>query len=133
MPLPADKKPVVLSPNAFRRLRRVVDKVDRSPWSGDPRNGPATPINPGVMRARVTTAIPSGTWSAPSSSGAVQIYHKEFDSGEWVATGDPVPCLNDQDAGSSGVAVDTTCKVAWISGDIWLIQADCNATPEGGA
>jgi hypothetical protein len=117
------KGPIVVTASQGARVSNAVRRIEGN-YSPDRRRPNVTPWNPGVMRAVCTTAIPSGTFASPSS-GEVQIYHKTA-AGAWDVSGDPVACSNDHNY-DDDVAVGATCKVAWIDGEIWLIQADCPA------
>lgn len=77
----------------------------------------------GMARAKCTTAIPTGTFDSPSSTGEAQIYRKDS-AGDWVASGDPVQvwCQHTMD---TSVPVDGTIHIAKIGGDWWLITRDC--------
>jgi hypothetical protein len=104
------------------RTRRVVEAVEASSFLGG-RAAYAEPPVQFVERAKVTTAIPTGTWSAPSSAGRVQLYR--FNGSAWVTFGDPVKVLNDFTM-SASLPVDRVCKVARIAGEWWLVSASCS-------
>lgn len=76
-----------------------------------------------IARAKVTVAIPEGTFNSPSSSGKAQIYRKN-DDGEWVEWEDPVVVWNDHQM-DADVPVGATVKIAAINGDWYLVAADC--------
>jgi len=106
-----------------KRIRRVCERVEGTPPGrtfGDGSGGRFW--NPGVVRAKVTAAIPSGTFDAPSTGGEVQIYEKDA-AGGWVAGGDPVVVLNQ--FGGGPVAVGAGVLVAWIGGEWFVVAADC--------
>ncbi len=119
---------VGITPRQGKRITRGLKRIENA-YTPDQRIGRIVPWQPGVLRARVTSAIASGSWLSPGS-GEVQVYHKSPTSGSWEKAGDPVACLNDQNTGD--VAEHTTCKVAWISGELWLVQADCEPSPFDG-
>lgn len=118
-----DRKPIAINAAQGRRIANAVRAVEND-YAPDQRRSRVNTFNPGIMRAKCTTAIPAGTWAAPSSSGEVQIYHFNAETNDWEASEDPVPCFNAFDSGDD-VAVDATCLVAWISGQTWLVNADC--------
>lgn len=76
-----------------------------------------------VRRAKVTTAIPTGTLASPSSSGKVKLQKRNAD-GSW-SDGDEVTCLNDFTMPAS-LPVGRVAKVAKIAGDWWLVSASCS-------
>lgn len=111
----ADSNPkggVTVSKPIARRIGRAVKKVEaqygRPP---DQRSGhylvPFLPIQP----AAVTTAIPTGTLAAPSTSGRVTIY-RDDDAGGLVAAETGQQCNNVHTLGAS-IAVGKTVQVAW--------------------
>jgi hypothetical protein len=123
----ADAKPkagVTLSKPTARRVGRAVKRVEamygRPP---DQRtSSPATPFLP-IQPAQVTTAIPTGTLTAPSTLGRVTIYR---DSGPGVLTAAETgaKCYNVHTLTAS-IAAGKTVQVAWRAGTWWLISADC--------
>ena len=68
------KGPTAFSKPASRRIAHAVRQVEAD-WGRPPdqRRGRAMPWNPGVLRALVTVAIPTGISAAPSTSGQVAI------------------------------------------------------------
>lgn len=108
-----------------RRMARATVRVERARVGDAPRspNRGAGASQLGVLRAVVTTAIPTGTFASPSTSGAVQIYHKNA-LGVWAADGDPLPVNNDMKL-SASVPVGTTVRVAYISGEVWTVGGEC--------
>lgn len=114
-----------MSRRNVHRTRRAVQAVEASPLGGgaSPPEG-ARPFTYGVVRARVTTAVPGGTWDSPSSSGRAQIRRKN-PSGSWANFGDPVKVWNDN-AMPSSLPVGRVVKLAWIAGDWWLVSASCS-------
>lgn len=75
-----------------------------------------------ILRAAVTTAIPTGSIVAPSTSGRVTLY--TWDGATSSASETGVTVLNDFDLASS-VPIGATVKVAEIDGAYWLISAEC--------
>jgi hypothetical protein len=107
-----------------QRVARVVQQVESTSWSGDPRRRvqDAT-YNMGTVRARVTTAVTSGSWSSPGTGQAL-IYHHDDD--EWVAEDESVDVFN-QYSLDGPIPVDTPCFLALISG-MWFVQSyECPA------
>lgn len=98
-------------------------KAVEQSYTPDQRRGQVQNWNPGVVRAKVTTAIPTGTLTTPSTAGRAQIYAKDY-TGAWVATGSPVVVDNDHTLTAS-IAVNKVVKLAWCAGDWFLIAADC--------
>jgi len=115
-----------VTPAQGKRISKAV-KRSEGDYTPDQRRGKVDNWNPGVLRAKCTTAIPTGTFDSPGM-GQVQIYHYDRSAEAWVESGDPVDCFN-QFTLDEDVAEDTACFVAWISGQWWLINADC---PSGG-
>lgn len=112
------------SNDGAKRVARATVRVERS-RIGDAPTGPyrgAGASQLGVLRAKVTTAIPTGTFSSPSSAGAVQIWHKEGDT--WVAYGSPVQVFNDMTI-SASVPVGKVVRVAYMSGELWTVGGEC--------
>jgi hypothetical protein len=118
-----DQRPVAITAAQGRRIASAVRAVE----AGTPRPSGGRVVasnwNPGVVRAKVTTAIPTGTLTTPSTTGRAQIYHKDA-SGAWAASGSPVVVVNDHTLAAS-IAVNKVVKLAWIDGDWYLIAADC--------
>jgi len=107
-----------------RRIRRACERIEGTPPGrafGDASR--AIPWNPGIQRAKVTTAISTGTFASPSSDGRVQLYVKNA-AGSWEASGDPVEVLNDNPLDSS-IPVGRTIKVGWIAGEWWVVSGAC--------
>lgn len=107
------------------RIRRTCERVEGTPPNrpfGDGSGGKFW--NPGILRAKVTTAIPTGTFAAPSSAGRIQIYERDHD-GSWVESGDPVEVRNDNVLTAS-IPVGRSVKVGWIAGEWWLVSASCS-------
>ncbi|APW60492.1 hypothetical protein [Paludisphaera borealis] len=116
-------RPIGISPAQGKRIVKAVRGIERSYNPDQRQRTPVALWNPGVVRAVVTTAIPTGTFSTPSTSGAAQIYHKDA-SGVWAASGDPV-VVNNQYVLTASVAVSKSCHLSWCDGDWWLIAMDC--------
>lgn len=115
-----DQRPVALTRGTVRKLKRLVEGQGSSVPAY--RQSGAAPWTYGIVRARVTTAIPAGSWDSPSSSGRAQIRHKDA-TGAWVNSGDPVKVFNDHPLcpGTTTVAVNTVIKLGWTNGEWWLI------------
>lgn len=123
MPTNNDKRPAVFDRRTAIRIKQAVQRIEAS-YAVDPRSTRTNQTwNPGVVRAVVTTAIPTGTFASPSISGRAQIYHKNA-SGTWAASGDPVT-VNNQYVLAASVAVSKSCHLSWCDGDWWLIAMDC--------
>lgn len=114
---------VYITPRQGQRIANAVRRVEGD-YTPDQRRGRADNRNPGVVRAKVTTAIPTGTFDAPSDAGEAQIYHKNPTTREWEAWRDPVKVMNDHTL-SASIAINKVVKLAWIDGDWWLVAADC--------
>jgi hypothetical protein len=117
------KGPVYLSKPLARRVGRAVKKVEAA--YGRPPDQrqrqylvPFLPIQP----ALVTTAIPTGTLAAPSTSGRVTIYRDG--GGGLVAAETGATCKNVHTL-SASIAVGKVVQVAWRAGVWWVISADC--------
>ena len=76
----------------------------------------------GIFRAVVTTAIPTGTITAPSDTGRVTLY--DWDGSSSTAGETDVTVLNDFTIAAS-VPVDTVVKLAYIDGSYWLRASEC--------
>jgi hypothetical protein len=112
---------VAIDASQGKRIANAVKRTEGQ-YTPDQRRGRSDNWNPGVLRAKCTTAIPTGTFSSPSSSGEVQVYHLNRLTDTWEASGDPVQCWNQY---GESVAVDAAVFVAWISGQLWLNNASC--------
>lgn len=123
MALPPDK-PTAFSRGAARKIKRAVQRINATPRGAPPAPSRAAPWTYGIVRAKVTTAIPSGTFESPSSSGRIQIHHKNS-AGAWVASGDPVQIFNDNPL-PSPIPVGRTVKPGWIGGEWWLVSGACS-------
>jgi len=113
---------IAITPTQGQRISKAVKRAEGD-YTPDQRRARVDNWQPGVMRAKVTTAIPTGTWASPGM-GQVQIFVLDRIANAWVESGDPVDCYN-QFALDADVSVDTACFVAWISGQWWLQNADC--------
>jgi hypothetical protein len=118
------KGPVAFSKPLAHRVGRAVKRVEatygRPP---DQRSSsylvPFLPIQP----ASVTTAIPTGTLSAPSTSGRVTIY-RDDDHGGLVAAETDQECRNYHTL-SASIAVGKVVSCYWRANTFWLVAADC--------
>lgn len=116
------RKPLYVTPSEAKRLSSSVKRTEQA-YQADQRRGRVSCWNPGVVRAIVTTAVPTGMFDGPSSTGAAQIIHKD-QSGAWVNSGSPVRVFNDHTLTAS-IAVDKVVKLGWCDGDWYLLAADC--------
>jgi hypothetical protein len=111
------------SKSASKRIVTAVLKIERmSDGDANARNR-SSGYAAQIARAQVTTAIPTGTWASPSSTGRAQIRVKDA-AGTWVDDGSPVVVWNDHTI-SASVAVAKVVKLALIAGEYWLTAADC--------
>jgi len=112
-----------------KRIRRTCERVEGTPPGrtfGTASN--AKPWQPGIVRAKVTTTIPGGTFASPSDTGEAQIYEKNA-AGAWVASpDDPVQVFNQ--FGGGDIDVDAGVLITWIAGDWFVVAADCPPEPE---
>lgn len=87
-----------------------------------------TPGASDIVRAVVTTAIPSGSIGSPSTSGKATIYLWDSQTATSSISTDSsqidVRICNDHSL-SASVSTGKTIKAAFIDGDYWLIAADC--------
>lgn len=112
-----------LTADSVKRVRRVCERVEGTPPGrtfGDASGGRFW--NPGIQRAKVTTAISAGTFGSPSNDGRAQIYHLDS-TGAWLVSGDPVEVFN-QFKGTP-ISVGVAILLAWIAGQWWVVAADC--------
>lgn len=114
--------PVIWSASAARRIKAAVRRVELRSASHDRRPGRADTWTRSVVRARVTTKITAGTFHSPGT-GAARIYWPDA-AGVWRPSGDPVAVKN-QSKGDE-VAVPDAILIAWISGEWWLLDANCS-------
>ena len=118
------KGPAYLSKPLVHRIGRAVKRVEHTHGiPPDQRSGrsyvPFLPIQP----ASVTTAIPTGTLGAPSTSGRVTIY-RDDGGGGLVAAETGAQCSNYHTL-SASIAVGKTISCYWRAGNWWLVAADC--------
>ncbi|WP_337177708.1 hypothetical protein [Paludisphaera sp.] len=112
------------SARAGQRIKTAVQRIEGLPVADASGRASARPAyNPGNQRARVTVAIPSGTWDVPSSTGKVRLRFKDT-AGAWV-DGPEVQCFNDMTM-PAPLPVNRVVKVSWIAGDYWLVSASCS-------
>lgn len=116
-----DDEGVLLSRGSVRRIKRVVDRFDGGGGVRPSAPSGAAPYNPGVQRARVATAIPPGTESAPSSTGEVVLKVRDA-AGEW-GDGEEVQVWSD--FGGGAIAVGKMVRVGWIAGQWWIVSESC--------
>jgi hypothetical protein len=112
---------VAINASQGKRIANAVQRTEGQ-YTPDQRRGRADHWQPGILRAKVTTAISSGTFDSPSSDGEVQIYHLNRSTDTWEASGDPAQVWNQY---GESVAVGTAVFVSWISGQWWLNNASC--------
>ncbi len=118
------KQPVMFDAASAQRIARATIRNELEVRRSTVRpSKPSTPWNPGVARAKVTTAIPTGTFDAPSSSGRAQIYHKDS-TGSWRPSADPVKVFNDNPL-DAPIPVGRTIKLGWIGGEWWAVSGAC--------
>lgn len=116
-----DAQGVLITRGSARRIKRVVDRFDGSGRPPAPRGLGGAPYNPGVQRARVTTAIPAGTEASPSSTGKVKLKVRD-PAGAW-GDGEEVQVWSD--FGGDDIDVGTMVRVGWIAGQWWIVSASC--------
>jgi hypothetical protein len=118
---------VAFSRKTELQLRDQARRVKAAPYfRHDTFFAPRLSQGGSVLRAVVTTAIPSGTISAPSTTGAATV-HRWINGADVAETNAPwvdLQIYNDHSLGSS-IAVGKTIKITWIDGFWWLLQADC--------
>lgn len=121
-------KHAILSAKTADTVQRVNDRVTRAQHFA-PQRPSKPPVAQGygaILRAVVTTAIPTGTISSPSTSGRATLYRWDSAAGtsseDTARTG--VRVCNDHTL-SASIASGKAIKVSWIDGDYWLIAADC--------
>lgn len=117
------KIPVVYDRSTAARVLRATRAHELSPRNAPPRGRvPIAPWTYGIVRAKVTTAIPGGTFTSPSTAGRAQIQHKNS-AGQWADVGDPVEVRNQFGGGS--IAAGAGVLLAWIGGEWFVVAADC--------
>lgn len=117
-----DKRPIAISAAQGKRIANAVKAIEKT-YSPKKRGGNVVAWNPGVVRAKVTTAIPTGTFDTPSDAGRAQVYAKDH-TGTWVASGDPVTVMN-QYVLTASVATGKSVHLCWCSGEWYLLAMDC--------
>ena len=75
-----------------------------------------------IARGKVTTAIPTGTWTTPSSSGEARVAFRDG-GGTWTE-GDIVQVFNDNTMPAS-IPVNRVVKLGLIEGQWWLLTGSC--------
>ncbi len=123
MPSEDDARPVNFSAGSARRIARVVRDFEGPGGGGPGARTPSAGWNPGVQRAVVTTAIPTGTMASPSSSGRVTLWAKT--GGTWGAAETDVTVWNHNTMPSS-IPVGRAVTVCWIAGEWWLNTGSCS-------
>ena len=121
----AKQRPQVfgITADSAKRLRRTCERVEGTPSRSFGEPARAAVWTPGILRAKVTTTIPGGTFASPSTSGKVEIYELDHDD-EWVPVpGDPVGVRNQ--FGGGDIDVGDGVLVAWIAGQLFVVSADC--------
>lgn len=119
-----DSTPCNLTLGSVRKLKRVVDRFDgKGPPGGGSLGRAGGGWTPGVVRAQVTTAIPTGSFASPSSTGRAKIAY--LVAGTWALESSPVEVYNDNTLAAS-IPVNRVCKLVWICGQWWLLSASCS-------
>ncbi|WP_165068257.1 hypothetical protein [Paludisphaera rhizosphaerae] len=118
-----DSTPVNLTKGSARKLKRLVDRFDGKGPPGDSALGRGAGWTPSIVRAQVTTAIPTGSFASPSSSGRAKIAY--LIAGVWTLETDPVEVWNDKTLASS-IPVGRAVNLAWICGQWWLNIISCS-------
>ncbi len=112
------------TPRSARKVQSAVRRVQNTPHFPADRQGQSVPWQPGVLRAVVTTAIPTGL----SYTGAATVYRWNPATNTSTAETDPtwqnIRICNDHTL-SASIATGKVIKIAWIDGDYWLVAADC--------
>lgn len=119
-----ERRPGRISVRGARRTLRAVERVENSSIGGVGASQAGNPWTYGTSRAKVTTAIPTGTFDSPSSSGRAQIYRKDS-TGAWVAFGDPVVVWN-QNVLTASLPVNRAIFLDWIGGTWWVTSGSCS-------
>ncbi len=119
---------IALSPGAARKIGGATSRVRRSAYLPAGQQ-PATDMsgwNPGIIRAVVTVAIPTGTIGTPSTTGMATLYAWDAndETSEAEETRDDVRVCNDMTI-SASVPIGTVVKLGWNSGDFWLVSSEC--------
>lgn len=118
-----DSTPARLTLGAARKVKRVVERFDGKGPPGDASLARGAPWTPSAVRAQVTTAIPTGTFASPSTTGAAKIAY--LINGTWTLESAAVQVFNDNVL-SASIPVGRTVKLAWICGQWWLLSASCS-------
>lgn len=106
--------------DALRRRLTAAEQLARQlaglvpPTAGTPET---------VVRAKVTTAIPTGTLAAPSSAGRALIRRKV--GGTWTEDSASVVVWNDNVLTAS-LPLNRTIKLGRIGDEWWLLTASCS-------
>jgi len=112
----------------YRELRRWRKSVFVPPIIIDGLTSSDTPPvfrigrGPQNYRGVVTTAIPTGTISTPSTTGVVTLYN--WDGANSTAGETGVQVLNDFTL-SASIAVGKVVRLQLIDGALWFVQAEC--------
>lgn len=107
-----NKSRAAVMPNSWMTIAKILNV-----WQVVPEGAG------GLAGASCTVEIPTGTLTAPSSSGRAQIY-READDGTWEPSGDPVEvwCRHTMD---TPVPVGGTIQIGVMDGRWWLMSRDC--------
>jgi len=114
---------------AAKRVSRGIVRLERMPIATQPEE--AGGRHPGaipIVRAVVTTVIPSGTITDPSTTGRANVYRwdNEADTSSIESSADwqNIRVCNDHTL-PAAVPLGTVVKLGWSDGDYWLIASDC--------
>ncbi|OJW11208.1 MAG: hypothetical protein BGO49_11115 [Planctomycetales bacterium 71-10] len=121
--MPTKERGVLIGERTAVRMARATQAVEASAIRNQRGRVPAAVYNPGVQRARVTTAIPTGTEASPSSTGKVRLKVRDA-AGAW-GDGEEVQVYNDFTMPAS-LPVGRMVRVAWIAGQWWLVSGSCS-------
>jgi len=105
------------------RIRRMLRWFESSLGGGVGQPTGPTILQPQVFRAKVTTAIPTGTYDSPSSAGRVLI--RRGPNGSRVDDPAAVALWNDYPLTAS-IPVGRTVRICKIGSEYWLLTTACS-------
>lgn len=118
-----DNEPVYATRGTWRRVIAAVRWVEAQVAGRGGWNRKVPQWTYGVVQAVVTTAIPSGTKTSPSTAGRVRLVH--WDGSAWADSGDPVEVVSMMTS-SSPVPVGRVVIVGWSGGKWVLVSGSCS-------
>ena len=121
------EQPVTFTREAAARIANAVRAVEGNRLGNvnAAGGGGGFPFGGLIRPAVVTTAIPTGSPSAPSASGVVTLQDADDTTDGALVAGDTGITVRNYHSLSASIAAGKTVAVYWFANSWWLLAADC--------